>query len=115
VGERFSSTWSDRTTWLSKGFGVPIAGTTAYQDLDTAIQVRNAVAHGDEQLTDLQTRTVAKTLILRRNIRKVLQIDAIGRLRYGTETPVRAESLARSFVLYFDEALLSEYPELRRF
>ncbi|MCC9195224.1 hypothetical protein LOC59_16450 [Arthrobacter sp. zg-Y916] len=77
--DSFNHSWDERNGWLKGGFGVAIAGTNEARRLKTVIEVRNAIIHGDGQLTERQRRNVLGAIDLRREMLDVLASDLQGR------------------------------------
>jgi hypothetical protein len=113
--EDFVRTWRSRATWLDKGFDVQFAGTAEYQNLQVAVDLRNAIVHGDEQLTDLQTKNLNKVMALRKKLWSVLDVDCQGiRFRYAATSQDRILEVMAAFVVRFDQVVLSQHPEAAR-
>jgi hypothetical protein len=101
--------WDSRMSWLRKAFDVSVAGSSQYQSFCVLIELRNTLVHGDGRLTDFQVRTILQLLVLRRNLRSVLDVDCVGRnVVLGQRTIGRAFRVAREFVCHFDRILISK-------
>jgi hypothetical protein len=106
VGDGFFQGWPDRLHWLNKGFGIEVGGTTAGQNLQTLIELRNALIHGGGTLTDRQSRDVPSLLELERRLRRLLHVQVEGgRISFVGPTDVVALQVVRTFMLEFDERL----------
>lgn len=112
VRDDMTKTWDARMWWLGHAFGVQVGGDAPYQRFRTVVELRNALLHGDGELTDLQTRSVQKTLALKKELLQVLNVDLRGRrVVLGDDSHTRGCSAARTFVVAFDKAVLALHPE----
>jgi len=84
----FSKTWSARVAWFDKAFGITFAGNLQYQTFATLIELRNAVVHGDGQLTSQQTRDIRKVVQLRKDLNHKLDVQC-GGLRLSGSSQLR--------------------------
>ena len=111
----FTRTWPLRLEWLRKGFGIVIAGDPPFQAFDVAVEWRNAIIHGDGQLTDLQTRRLSKLLVLRKRMWDILRVQKPVPALAGAPPLILSLALcndvARSMVAAFDELVIAKYPE----
>lgn len=104
VRDSMYSSWPERLRWLAT-FGVEVAGTRAWHDMDTLIDLRNALVHGGGQLTARQSRELPKLLALEARLDTTLSVRVEGlRLRLGVETPRLATLVAADFVRALDAA-----------
>lgn len=112
-GSDFDQTWDARFEWLRRGFGLTIKGTREAQDFLTVVDLRNAVAHGHMNLTELQTRKFFSLLDLKARLFRVLKVQCAGRtVLLDEKTPVLAIAAARTFVLMLDQVVTAAYPGL---
>lgn len=114
VGEGFFDTWDDRLEWLKEGFGLGFAGDRPYQQLSLVVEARNAMVHGDGQLTSRQTAKPTSLRALRRDLDKVLDVTCRGILLEPAASSVeKTVDVVRRFVVAFDDAVLSAYPSAK--
>lgn len=99
--DRFHGTWDDRLKWLCQGFQIANKGDGPIQSMLTLVDLRNAIVHGNGQLTHLQTRKgLSRQLTLERELRQRLDVTVEARtIRYGDLTRSRATAICRSFIL----------------
>lgn len=73
-------TWDSRLEWLSKGFGVKVAGDREIQDCKYVADLRNAILHGGSELTPMQIRSFGGAVQLKRRLTRLLgvQFDGTG-------------------------------------
>lgn len=116
VEDDLTRTWRDRNRWLTRGFGIPVAGHAPWQRFDTVVEARNTVVHGDGYLSDLQaSRTLQQISELRARYRKELDIGLNGgRLQFAASSVDLAHNAARQYVSYLDGAVLVRYPAVRQ-
>lgn len=116
VEDDLTRTWDHRHRWLDRGFKVPIAGNLPGQRFDTVVEARNSVVHGDGYLSDLQAaRSLEKITQLRARYRKELDIGLVaGRLDFARTSTDRVHEAARQYVAHLDQAVLAQYPAIRR-
>lgn len=104
--DSFHQSWDERNGWLSGGFGVEMAGTREGQRLNTVIAVRNAIIHGDGQLTKRQIKNASAAISLRRGVRDVLASDVQGRrIMLSDNSGHRAMAVVSEYVLALDRAV----------
>jgi hypothetical protein len=116
ISESMNATWKNRKKWLSSGFGISYSGTTSGQNFDTLVELRNSIVHGDGALSDLQEKkSVDKLIALRREFKEGLSTKFFGRAEFSDDSSDRAMMIARQFMLEFDRAVVSLYPDARRF
>lgn len=110
-------TWPGRLSWLSRGFSVQIQGTAEYQRFSHLIEVRNAIVHGEGQLTEKQQKKDLKALLsLRKDLSIELDIECRGvHLSFGAHTRDRVFDIAISFLRRFDSEVLATFPGVKRF
>lgn len=98
--------WANRLKWLRDGFGMDLAGSSIQNDMQTVIDLRNALLHGDGRLTPHQTRSLNKQLALERQLEKVLSITSEAKkLRLSSATAGTCMSIARNYIIYIDDRL----------
>lgn len=107
-------TWDSRMSWLNRGFGLAIAGEVESQRLNDVTELRNAVVHGDGRLTDFQTASLTRVIALQRDLRRHLDVQAAGAIRYGPKAASLVEGAIRTFVIFFDARVLADFPKARR-
>jgi hypothetical protein len=79
------------------------------------IELRPSLLHGDDELTEFQMSSTPKSLTLKKNLRRVLEIDTHGRwLDLGKRTPLAAFHISRGFVDHLDSKVLVVHPKVRR-
>ena len=109
----FTRTWSDRFHWLDRGFNVAAPGETEGQDMQTAVELRNAIVHGDMNLTDLQVEKLPSMVQLKRRLWSVLDVECLGRrLILGDRTSAKAATVCVNFVRYFDAKVILSHPSV---
>lgn len=114
VGDDIQRTWDSRADWLKEGFGLQVKEDASYGDFSLVVDVRNAVVHGAGRLTDYQMRSIERTVALRRDLDRRLDIDAHSELRFGPSSLAKITEAVRKYVLFFDRHLLKSYPGLYR-
>lgn len=106
TSDSMRQSWANRLKWLRDGFGLDLAGTSVQNEMQTVIDLRNALLHGDGKLTPHQTRSLNKQLALERQLEKVLAVvSEAKRLRLTTATAGRSKSIAREYIIYIDDRL----------
>ena len=104
--DRIFQSWSERFRWLRGGFGLMLEGSSEKKRLDVLIELRNACVHGNGSLTERQCRDVAALLALERQLGNVLGVTVVRRrLIFSSSTARRAVTVARDFVIAFDDEL----------
>jgi len=110
-GSDYQKTWSARHACLSRGFAIHVQGSPEGQRMGTLIELRNALAHGDGQLTEMQSHKLNKQLELERAMLRDLDVSVIARrMIYGTQTRARVSTVSTDFVLSVDHAFRVNYP-----
>jgi hypothetical protein len=105
--------WPARFEWLSRGFGVSVQGTSLAQDMCTVNELRNAIVHGNMNLTDVQCRNLQDMINLRRSLSRVLGVHCVGRkVVVGHATTKLAIKVCIDFVQFLDHAVITKYPSL---
>lgn len=103
--------WPERFHWLKVGFGVSISGSTAAQEMQVVIDLRNAVVHGGQWLTERQSRDVGDLIDLERRAFETLGVRTERRrLFFAPDTTGRAVGVCRRFVLALDDELRQQCP-----
>jgi hypothetical protein len=79
-----SAGWDERKKAFSTYHGVPLGSCARYSDVDCAVQVRNAIAHGLGSLTRRQRNTkdmvkITSVGIILRNQALIIDKDALDR------------------------------------
>ena len=111
IDSGFVDNWPSRMKWLKNGFGLTIVGNRPYQDLRLVIELRNAMVHGDGQLTEKQ---VGQIRTLRSDLAKGLSVSCQGRiLQPSASTAENTLRVIRSFVADFDAVVMRVYPAAR--
>ncbi len=103
--------WESRLKWLDKGFGVAIAGDRPVQDYRALVELRNAVVHGQGNLTAFQQRNFSKLLTLKRRLTNLLGVHFAGPkilLPKGIESNII--EICRSVTVCLDGSVLALYP-----
>ncbi|PWW24880.1 hypothetical protein JD79_04071 [Geodermatophilus normandii] len=112
VGDDLQRTWDSRANWLKEGFGLRVKDDPTYGDFNLVVEVRNAVVHGGGRLTDFQMSSIHKTVALRRDLDRRLDIDATAELRFGSSSLTRIVEAVRNYVHFFDRHVSNSYPSL---
>lgn len=113
IGDDIYRTWESRLRWLSRGFGVAVSGHTEVQEYLFVVELRNALIHGDRELTPTQIRSLPKLLALKRDMSRVLGVVFNGvEIHLDKHVTVKSLELARRFVVHVDKSVLAVYPEL---
>ncbi|KAA9105513.1 hypothetical protein [Microbacterium rhizomatis] len=101
--ERLRQNWSARRESLRDSFRVSVDGRVEDQDFMLLVQLRNAIAHGTETLTRLQTARLSEQLELERSLRQRLLVRVDGnRLRATRGTASSALRIGNRFVRVLD-------------
>lgn len=111
LGDQMSANWSNRHDWLKRGFGVSYKGTSAAEQFDILVQLRNAVVHGDGYWSPSQSTDSVQTRIkLRKAFLNTLDVAMRDYAAFGRKSRERATDIAREFVAHFDATLLAKHP-----
>lgn len=103
--------WDSRLRWLDKGFGVAVAGDRPVQDYRALVELRNAVVHGQGNLTALQQRNFSKLLVLKRRLTNLLDVHFAGpKILLPTGIESNIIEICRSVTVCLDSAVLALYP-----
>jgi len=95
--------WPSRVEWLRAGFAITLGDLSEYNNLTVLIELRNAIVHGPDQLTERQVRSVSDVMTLRHRLESLVNVSTQGRsLHYSPLTPAAAILLARKFVITLD-------------
>lgn len=115
VESEMTQNWPNRTGWLARGFDIHVAGDLAWQRFDTVIQARNALVHGDGQLSDQQKALALTKLIqLKKRLRDEMNVGwSRGRLAFDATSGAAAHDAARRFVADLDARIQATYPQVR--
>ena len=106
-------TWESRLAWLKAGFNIAIAGDREIQEFICLVDLRNALVHGNGELTTVQTRRFDKMLELRRRLASLLGVEFDGlRVILNKQVASRSIAIARVAVLYLDSVVLEAFPTL---
>lgn len=82
--------------------------------MQTAIELRNAVVHGDMSLTDMQVEKLASMVQLKRRLWAVLGVECLGRrLVLGDRTASKAATVSVEFVRHFDSKVIRSHPAVK--
>ena len=108
LSDTLVGTWSARTKWLNSGFDISIAGTETYRDFDRLVEARNAISHGDGQLTDRQTRSLNRLLDLRKALLTKFEITSNGRLGFSSASASKMLTAIRAFVACLDAEVIAK-------
>ncbi|MUN64460.1 hypothetical protein GMA12_15140 [Kocuria sediminis] len=104
--ESYHQTWDGRYGILRDAFGVQLAGNREAQRLNVVVDVRNAIVHGEGQLTSRQTKKLTNVLSMRRQINEVLESEVQGKKIVLSPTAGRcAIRVASDYALAFDAAI----------
>ncbi|MEU0028785.1 hypothetical protein [Streptomyces sp. NPDC006335] len=113
VEDSIYRSWESRRKWLSSAFGVNIAGDKQSQDFNAVIDLRNCIVHGDGRLTDLQVAKNKDFFRIREDLPRILGVGLNGRIVIITpDTPLKAATVSRDFILHFDRAVLNKFSNL---
>lgn len=112
--DRIFQSWEERHSWLAKGFGIKLAGSRHAQDLQTLVDLRNALVHGAGTLTDRQSRDLGKLVHLETSLRRTLDVHVErGRVHLTESTGHMAVSIARAYILALDASSREAHPGAR--
>lgn len=101
--DSYHQSWDGRYGILKGAFGVQISGTREAQRLDVVVNVRNALVHGEGQLTSKQTKKLTAALNLRRQVKDVLGSEVQGRkILLSPSAGHCAIGVTSEYVLAFD-------------
>ena len=110
----FYRTWDSRLAWLRDGFQIVVAGDREVQEFMLLVELRNALIHGNGELTRAQASRLDKMLNLRRRLTKLLGVEFDGRhVILSSQVADKSIALARAVVLHLDSAVLKVHPGLR--
>ncbi|WP_223934573.1 HEPN domain-containing protein [Arthrobacter sp. StoSoilB5] len=102
----FHQSWDERNLWLDKGFGIALSQFSEAKSLTTIVEVRNAIVHGNNQLTDRQAKSLFKVLELKKRLSLDLQSELQGRvIVLKANAGQLAIEIAANFVVSLDEAV----------
>lgn len=105
--------WDSRLKWLNRGFGVAISGDLVMQNYLTLVDLRNALVHGQGELTPLQQRNFLKLLSLKDRLRRTLGVDFRGPvIVMNDSSQAKAVRICREVTMHVDRTVLSAYPSL---
>ena len=105
--------WDSRLKWLDKGFGVAISGDRPMQDYRALVDLRNAVVHGQGNLTTLQQRNFGKLLTLKRRLTQLLAVQFSGpKVLLLTGIEPNIIEICRGVTVFLDSAVLALYAEI---
>ncbi|MDR6438753.1 hypothetical protein J2790_003920 [Paenarthrobacter nicotinovorans] len=109
----FHQSWPARNAVLKNGFDVQLASMPMWADMDLVIDIRNAIVHGDGNLTDRQAKDIASLINMRKRVAKVLHSEIQGRVvRLSPESGSLSAEIGVKFVLAADAAVSSVRPAL---
>jgi hypothetical protein len=104
-------TWDSRLNWLKNGFSVAIAGERTIQDFRTVVDLRNAIVHGQGNLTEVQQKNLQKLLDLKRNLTRLLNVQFSGhKVLIPPDVGLKVIRICRDAVIFFDNSIFQEYP-----
>lgn len=108
-GRDFNRTWRDRFKWLALGFNIDLRGQAPAQEMESLIDLRNAIAHGGGALSQNQRKmTLSNQLELERNLRRIFDVSVIAqRLHFSETTHDLCRKVARAYISAIDELLVS--------
>jgi len=113
VGDEIYRTWESRFHWLNKGFGIAVSGDKEIQNYMAVVELRNALVHGQDQLTPSQSRDLSKSLALKRKITRVLGVEFEGtHMHLGRAAARLSIEICRTAVVHLDKSVLSFFPDL---
>jgi hypothetical protein len=111
VKDSIHRTWRSRYEWLSNGFNLKISGTRPAQELDTLVELRNSIVHGNGRITDLQSPTAPRLASLKANFRQTLGIECFGRrVVLNRDIEPTASRIGCRFIAAFDGQLTTLFP-----
>ena len=107
--------WANRIDWLARGFGIRVAGGHAWQRFETVVQARNALVHGDGQLSEKQRALgLSKLIQLKKRLLDEMDVGwSRGHLTFNAVSARAAHDAARHFVADLDSRVLAGYPQVR--
>jgi hypothetical protein len=105
--------WESRLRWLNRGFNIAIAGDLAVQRYLTLVDLRNALVHGQGELTSQQQRSFIRLLSLKDKLARVLGVEFRGSIVViNDDVQARAVQICREVTMHVDKAVLTSYPSL---
>ena len=105
--------WDSRLRWLNQGFGIAISGDTEVQDYLSLVDLRNALVHGQGELTQLQQRKFTQLLALKARLKRSLGVDFRGsHVIINDETQANALRISRRVTMHVDNSVLASYKNL---
>ena len=107
LGDSLTINWPSRIKALSAGFGIELSGTREWQDFDTLIDLRNALIHGDGNLSEKQrVMKLTKILDLKRRWRRTLDAEWSARgVILGSQSVTLSLKVTFDFLTLFDKSL----------
>lgn len=98
-----SSTWKERGRWLRATGLEGVTGTTWYQDFVLLTEIRNAMLHGNGQMTTRQINQIDKFVNLRTQVKRRLGVQVFGTdLQIASADPSKWVVLTQSFIVNLD-------------
>jgi hypothetical protein len=105
--------WESRLRWLNRGFGITITGDPAVQRYLSLVDLRNALVHGQGELTPLQQRNFVRLLSLKDKLKRTLGVEFRGSIVVmDHNVQVKAIQICREVTMHVDTAMLASYPSL---
>jgi hypothetical protein len=105
--------WDSRLRWFNRGFGVVVAGELVMQNYLSLVDLRNALVHGQGELTSLQQRHFVKLLSLKDRLRRALGVDFRGpAIVMNDSLQGKAVHICREVTVHVDKSVLAAYPEI---
>lgn len=106
-------TWPSRLRWLNQGFNISVYGDTEIQEYLYVVDLRNALVHGQGELTQIQQRNFSELLALKRNLTRTLGVRFRGvKVVMNEFVQTKVLRICRNATMYIDGAVLSSYPSL---
>lgn len=113
IADDIYKTWDSRLRWFNRGFGIVIAGDLVMQNYLSLVDLRNALVHGQGELTSLQQRNFLKLLSLKDRLRRILGVDFRGPVIVMNDSlQTKAGHICREVTMHVDAAVLAAYPSL---
>jgi hypothetical protein len=113
IADDIYKSWESRLRWLNRGFGVAIAGDLVMQNYLSLVDLRNALVHGQGELTPLQQRNIVKLLSMKDRLRRTLGIDFRGpAIVMNDSVQKRVVHICREVTMHVDRSVLAAHPSL---
>lgn len=111
--DRIYQSWLERHAWLDKGFSVRVTGTPAAEGMQTVVDLRNALVHGNGKLTDRQSRDMAALIALEGRLWRALAVRTErGIVHCSSTTGVKAIGAGLAYIRALDAEVRLKQPQV---